>query len=126
MKILKECVNNEITHFGITLEQQLTSLRTKIFKHKESSSHKTAIKILEEAKKETLEKVCLKSLSSQEEVTAKIFLTAYKVAKSNQSFNNFEVEIEFQEHNGVDMERILHYTNACINIINHISKEIKK
>jgi hypothetical protein len=41
------------------------------------------MKILEEAKKETLEKVCLKSLSRQEEVTAKIFCTANKVAKSN-------------------------------------------
>jgi hypothetical protein len=103
MKISKEWANNEITHFGITREQQLTSLRTKIFKHKESSSHKTAMRILEEAKKETLEKVCLKSLSRQKEVTAKIFRTACKVANSNQSLSNFEMEIELQELNGVDV-----------------------
>jgi hypothetical protein len=89
MKISKEWANKEITHFGITREQQLTSLRTKIFKHKESSGHEIAMKILEEAKKETLKKVCLKSLSRQKEVTAKMFLTAYKVAKSNQPFSNF-------------------------------------
>jgi hypothetical protein len=41
-KISKEWANNEITHFGITREQQLTFLRTKIFKHKESSGYKTA------------------------------------------------------------------------------------
>jgi hypothetical protein len=125
MKISNEWANNEISHFGITREQQLTSLRTKIFKHKESSGHKTAIKILEEAKKETLRKVRLKSLCRQKEATAKILRTAYKVAKSNQSFNNFEMETNLQELNGVDMERILHSVNACINIINHISKEMK-
>jgi hypothetical protein len=43
------------------------------------------MKILEEAKKETLKKACLKSLSCQKEVTANIFYTAYKVAKSNKS-----------------------------------------
>jgi hypothetical protein len=83
------------------------------------------MKILEEEKKETLKKVCQKSVSRQKEVTAKIFLTAYKVAKRNQSFNNFEMEIDLQELNGVDMGRILHSTNACINITDHISKEMK-
>jgi hypothetical protein len=82
------------------------------------------MKIFEEAKKEALKKVRLKSLCRQKEVTAKIFRTNYKVAKSNQSFNNFQMEIDLQELNGVDMGRILYSTNACINIINHISKEI--
>jgi hypothetical protein len=80
---------------------------------------------MEEAKKETPKKVCLKSLCCQKEVTAKIFRTACKIAKSNQSFNNFEMEIDLQELNGVDMGQILHSTNVCINIINHISKEMK-
>jgi hypothetical protein len=103
-----------------------TALWTKIFKHKESSGRKTVMKISEKAKKETQKKVCLKSLSCQKEVTASIFCTAYKVAKSNQSFNNFEMEIDLQELNGVDMGRILHSTNACINTVNHIKKEMKK
>jgi hypothetical protein len=80
MKISKEWANNEITHFGITREQQVTSLRTKIFKHRESSGHKTAMKMLEEAKKETRKKVRLKSLCRQKEVTAEIVCTAYTVA----------------------------------------------
>jgi hypothetical protein len=50
--------------------------------------------VFEEAKKDTLKKVSLKSLSRQIEVTAKIRRTAYKVAKSNQSFNNFEMKID--------------------------------
>jgi hypothetical protein len=64
---------------------------------------------LEEAKKETLKKVRLKSLCRQKEVTAKILRTAYKAAKSNQSFNNFEMEIDLQGLNGVDTGRILHF-----------------
>jgi hypothetical protein len=83
------------------------------------------MKILEEAKKKTLKKVRLKSLCRHKEVTAKILRTAYKVAKSSQSFSNFEMEIDLQELNGVDMGRILNSTDACINIINHISKEMK-
>ncbi|XP_066475289.1 E3 SUMO-protein ligase KIAA1586-like [Tiliqua scincoides] len=59
-------------------------------------------------------------------ITAKIFRTAYKVAKENQSFHHFETEIDLQELNGVEMGRILHSTNACINIVNHISEEMRK
>ena len=53
-------------------------------------------------------------------------LTAYKVAKENQSFHHFETEIDLQELNGVEMDRILHSTNACINIVNHTSEEMRK
>jgi hypothetical protein len=42
------------------------------------------------------------------------------VAKNNQSFCNVETEIDLQELNGIDMGRILHSTNVCINIVNHI------
>ena len=59
-------------------------------------------------------------------MTAKIFRTAYKVAKENQSFHNFESEIALQELNGIEMGRILHSTNACINVVNHISCEMRK
>jgi hypothetical protein len=43
----------------------------------------------------------------------------------NQSFNNFEDEINVQELNGVDMGYILHSTNACINIVNHTGNEMR-
>ncbi|KAJ8865554.1 hypothetical protein PR048_033074 [Dryococelus australis] len=50
----------------------------------------------------------------------------YKVAKKNQSFYNFEDEINLRELNGIDVGRILYSTNACINIVNHIGKETRK
>ena len=48
------------------------------------------------------------------------------MAKENQSFHNFESEVDLQELNGLDMGRILHSTNACINIVNHIAEEMRK
>ena len=107
-------------------KKQQNSLRKKIFLHKESAGHQTAVKIVTEAEKEKLENVVLKSLTREKTVTDKIFRTAYKVAKGNQSFNNFEMEIDLQEMNGIDMGCILHSTNACINIVNHISTDMRQ
>jgi hypothetical protein len=59
IKIAKDWVNYEVTFYGENLKQQLTLLK-KIFDHKESSCHKAAVKLAEEAKKEKLERVCLK------------------------------------------------------------------
>jgi hypothetical protein len=100
------------------------SLRKKSVDHKESSCHEAADKLVEEAQKEMLEKVCMKSLSCEKEITAKVFRTAYKVAK-NQSFNNFEDEIKVQELDGIDMGHILHSTNACSNNVNHTASEMR-
>ncbi|XP_065662771.1 E3 SUMO-protein ligase KIAA1586-like [Hydra vulgaris] len=111
MKISKEWFNNEVSYYGENRKQQLSSLRKKIFDHKESVGHQAALKMVEEAKKETLSNNILKSLT---------------LAKGNQSFNNFEMEIDLQEINGVEMGRILHSTNACINIVNHIGNEMRK
>jgi hypothetical protein len=63
--------------------------------------------------------VCIKSLT-REKITAKVFCTAYKVEEKKESFNNFQDEINVQELYDVDMDRILHSANACINIVNHI------
>jgi hypothetical protein len=58
-------------------------LEKKLFDHKESSCHKAAVKLVEEVQKETLKKVCMKSLSHEKEITAKVFRTAYKVTKKS-------------------------------------------
>ena len=126
MKISKEWTDGEVSCYGDEKKKQQNSLRKKILLHKESAGHQTAVKIVTEAEKEKLENVVLKSLTREKTVTAKIFRTAYKVAKGNQSFNNFEMEIDLQEMNGIDMGRILHSTNACINIVNHISTEMRQ
>jgi hypothetical protein len=126
MKISKEWANNEITYSGKERKLQLGSLRKKIFDHRGSIAHKAALKIISEAKKKQIENTFLKSLSREKVITANIFRTAYKVAKENQSFNMFESEINLQELNGIEMGHILHSTNACINIVNHICDEMRK
>jgi hypothetical protein len=93
-----------------------------MFEHKESMGHKAALKLLVEAKKETL----VKTLAREKEVTSKIFWTVYKVAKENQSFHNFVAKIDLQELSGIYMGRILHSANACTNIISHVSTEMRK
>ena len=102
------------------------SLGKKLFDHKETAAHKAALKILAEADAAPIENVLLKALSREKIVTANIFRTAYKVVKENQSFHNFESEIDLQELNRIEMGRILHSTNACINVVNHISCEMRK
>jgi hypothetical protein len=64
--------------------------------------------------------------SREKVITENIFRTAYKVAKENHSFNNFESETDLQKLDAIDMGRILHSTNACINIVNHIGQEVRK
>ncbi|KAJ8871537.1 hypothetical protein PR048_027860 [Dryococelus australis] len=65
-------------------------------------------------------------MTREKELTNKMLHTAYTVAKKNWPFYNFEDEINLQELNGIDMGRILHSTNACINIVNHSGKEMRK
>lgn len=126
MKISKEWACNDICSYGDTREKRQTSLRKKIYEHKESAGHKAAVKIVCESKNEVLEKVVLKQRALEKHATEKVFRTAYKVVKENQSFNNFETEVDLQELNGLDMGRILHSDKACANIALHISKEMKK
>lgn len=126
MKISKEWANVEIDSYGDTKQKKQTSLRKKIFDHKESAGHKAAAEILTESKDGKLEKTILRQNSHEKEITGKIFRTAYKVVKENQSFNNFETEVDLQELNGINMGRILHSDKACAKIALHISKEMKK
>jgi hypothetical protein len=97
-----------------------------MFEHKERAGHKAALKLLAKAEKETLPNVLVKTLAREKEITSKIFRTACKVAKENQSFHSFEDEKDLQELNGIDMGRILYSTNACTIIVNNISTKMRK
>jgi hypothetical protein len=45
MRLSKELINCEIASYGDNMKQQLTTLRKKIFDHKENAGHKAAFKI---------------------------------------------------------------------------------
>lgn len=125
MNISQLWASASITATGEDKSDQMLSLQKKIFKHKESSAHHAALSILETAKTKSLETVCTKAFENEKGVTANIFRTAHKVVKKNQAFYDFEAEIDVQELNGINMGCILHSTNACINIVNHIAVEMK-
>jgi hypothetical protein len=89
MRVAKEWANNEVTHYGNNRYQKLSSLRKKMFKHKENAGHKAALKLLAEAEKETLPTVLVKTLAREKEITSKIFRTAYKVEKEKSILSQF-------------------------------------
>ncbi|KAF3833294.1 hypothetical protein F7725_026959 [Dissostichus mawsoni] len=67
--------------------------------------------------------------SSQESVfesTAKVFMTAYYVAKNNKPFTDFESLIDLQHANSADLGRVLHSKTVCVDIIEHVSSQMKK
>jgi hypothetical protein len=123
MRLSKEWNSSEIASYSDNRKQQLTSLRKKIFDHKEIAGHKAAVKITGEGKKETLETVCLQSLTREKEIPIKYFVLHIRWQK----LSVFVIlkQVDLQELNGIDMGRILHSTNACINIVNHIGNEMR-
>jgi hypothetical protein len=68
----------------------------------------------------------VETLSLEREIKWKQFGTAYKVAKENKPFCNFEAERDSEELSGVDEWRIFHSANASTYTSNHISIEIRK
>lgn len=124
-RISREWSQININYNGTTRSQQLSSLRKKVYEHRESAGHKSASLILTQSKENRISSAVEAQYSREKEVTQKIFRTAYKVAKENQSFNNFESEIDVQELNGLDMGRILHSRKACKNIVQHVSTEMR-
>lgn len=53
--------------------------------------------------------------------TDKVFVTATRLLKKHQSFDNFKTEIYPQEPNGHELEQIIHANVAYASITNHIS-----
>ncbi|XP_063217341.1 E3 SUMO-protein ligase KIAA1586-like [Bacillus rossius redtenbacheri] len=125
LKISEEWVLGTITASGNNKKDQQSSLRKKIFLHRGSRAHSLAEKILNEAKKDTMKKAVASMHQEQQIATERIFRTAYKQAKLNRPFFEFETEIDIQIMNGLDMGRILHSNVACSNIVHHISDEMK-
>lgn len=115
MRVAKEWDHNEVTRCGKNRSQRVTSLQKE-----EGAGHKSALKVLEEAEKETLPLVVVKTLAREKEINSKHFRWAYKEAKENKSFCNSE------ELSRVDKWRILHYANACAYMGNHINIEMRK
>ncbi|XP_054873424.1 E3 SUMO-protein ligase KIAA1586-like [Amphiprion ocellaris] len=55
------------------------------------------------------------------ETTARVFRTAYYVAKSNKPFTDFESLIDLQEANSMNLGRVLH----SVDIVDHVASQMK-
>ena len=75
MKLSTEWINRQVSFNGEGRKQQLTSLRKKIYEHKESIGHKTSTR-MQETREQKLEGAYLKVLARESEVTSNIFRTA--------------------------------------------------
>ncbi|QQP53599.1 Uncharacterized protein FKW44_006129, partial [Caligus rogercresseyi] len=93
--------------------------------HRESAAHNEAVKILKTAQKEILLNMNATSQESAFEATAKVFRTAYFVAKHDKPFTDFEKLIDLQEANSLNLGRILHSKTVCVDIIDHVSTQMK-
>ena len=125
-QLSKEWTSFLVTAYGTDKEKQCTSLRKKIFKHKNSSAHQSAEKMQEEAGMESL-KTCLeKETDEYFKTTSRIFKTAYKNAKCESPFINFQQDVDLQKLNGLNMGRILQSPSICADITMHISTEMRK
>lgn len=111
---------------GSTREGQLSSLRTKIKCHRDSSCHKLAEDILKKRENQGI-KSKFESMTATERInTEKVFRTVYYLAKNNRPITDHEELVHLQQLNGVNLGLILHGRTSAYNIVNHIAAEIKR
>ncbi|KAK1891898.1 E3 SUMO-protein ligase KIAA1586 [Dissostichus eleginoides] len=126
VNIAIQWADGKIIPAGQSRDVQLSSLRKKIHEHKNSAAHNEAVKILQTANKDILLNMNASSQESVFESTAKVFMTAYYVAKNNKPFTDFESLIDLQHANSADLGRVLHSKTVCVDIIEHVSSQMKK
>jgi hypothetical protein len=105
---------------------QQKQLRKKIYEHRDTKSHKTAESILISKKKKPIENIIEENFSLTQEVTSRVFRTAYHIAKHNRPFTDHPKLIDLQTLNGIDMGRTLHSNVTCSEIMSHIAKLMKQ
>ena len=123
--ISSEWAKSCVSEYGDTRKKQLLSLRKKIHDHKSSTAHIACTRILQTARKKTIETCNTQQLEGQHKSTCKIFRTAYKIAKNGRPYLDMSSDIELQTLNGVDLGRTLHSRFSCTNIIDHIANEMR-
>ena len=116
-----------VTFYGCTRTVQLSSLRKTICEHRNLKAHQDTINIPETAKKDALLNLNAQTEQTAFQSTARVFRTAYYVARTSKPFTDFEKLINLQQTNySIDMGRVLHSKTVAVDIIEHISSHMKK
>lgn len=87
-----------------------------------TKSHMAAESILQIASQKTIIQSVVNAQAEQIETTAR---TAYKETKRKRHAHGFEQEIDWQELNGINMGRILHFNVVCASFQEYISSEMR-
>ena len=102
------------------------SLRKKIKEHRDSKSHIKAEEIEKILWRNEIQKHIQDMHRTVYDTSCRVFRTAHKIGKHGHPFTDMPVDMRLQELNGVNMGRVLHSNNTCVDIINHVSTVMKK
>ena len=90
VNISTQWADSNVTSFGSPRTVQLSSLRKKIHEHRNSKARQEAINILQTAKEDVLLNLNAQSEQTAFQSTARVFRTAYYVAKTSKPFTDFK------------------------------------
>ena len=102
-----EWINGEVYPSGSSLEKKKTNLRKKIAKRKSCIAHLNTQKIVTESEKNVMDEHIFKVKAAEHESTARIFRTAYSIAKYQRPYTDLPKMTDLQILNGLDMGRVL-------------------
>lgn len=122
----QEWVNTAIHCYGDTIKKQQMSLRKKIHDHRVSTSHIEAQNILNTKKTEQLSSTLARNAQEASATTARVFRTAYYIAKHNRPYSDHPDLLDLQGANGIDVGRVLQSNVTCTEIIDCIAETMKE
>ena len=103
VSIALEWKEYNVSYYGDSLQSKMASLRKKISRHKDSSSHIAATEICSKAEKQTLEQQVDVMNKAEMVKTERVIRTAYFLAKEDGPFSDHPHLFFLQELNGVDL-----------------------
>lgn len=121
-----EWCKGQVLPNGDTRQKEHRSLRKKIYIHRDSASHQTAVSIVKTKHTEQLQTKFGDQQKQHVDTTCRVFRTVYYIAKSNRPFVDHPDLIELQAVNGVHMGRMLHSNVTATDVAEHIALEMRK
>lgn len=110
---------------GCNNSTRQTSLRKKIWEHKNSHAHKSAADLQLNRAAKSIHEAAARHTEQVQEVTCRVFRTAYFVAQSDRPYTDHPNLISLQQCNGLDLGRVLHSNVVCSDIIDHIASDMR-